>query len=216
MKKIYLLAVIAALITAFATYQFATSIERKALSQVQGSVDVVVAAAKIEENTILNSDMVEIKQISKELIGNDVAKSKEEVIGKIVQYPISPGEPIYPTRLFKAGVGESSNRLAYEIPQGYRAVSITVDDVTGVAGFLKKGDRVDVVAYFTGEQKGERKIAFENLLILRTGSDVNSGSNAGAKYTSVTFAVTPQQAIDLNYVVANAIIRLVLRSPVDE
>ncbi len=217
MKKIYLLAVIAALVTAYATYRFATSLESKAKSQVSGSVNVVVAAVKIVENTVLEENMVEIKQISKELTGEGFVKSPSEVVGKITKYPLAPGEPLYTERLSLAG-GDNPDRLAYEVPAGYRAVSVSVDEVSGVTNYLKKGDRIDVIAYFANEiEKGTKRIAFENLLVLRTGEEKSAGAkteSGSAKYESVTLAVTPEQAIELQYVIANAIIRLVLRPPV--
>ena len=211
MKKIYLIAVIAALITAFAVYQFAGSIEENAKSKVEGAVDVVVATTKIDAHTILDEKMVETKQIAKELLGEGVASKKEDVIGKIVEYPLSKGEPIYTTRLSEVGK-EDANQLSYVIPKGLRAVSMNVDNVSGVAGYIKEGDKVDLIAYYKDEVPPISKIALDNILVLKIGTD-KENQTKGSQYTNITFALTPEQAMEFNSAIATAIVRLELRSP---
>jgi len=213
MKKIYLVAVIAALITAFATYKFVTNLENKVKNEVEGAVSVVVATTKIEVNTIIDENMITTKQVSRELVGEGTATLKEQAIGKIVKYTISPGEPIYTTRLSEVG-SDKAERLSHELPKGMRAFSMSVDAVSGVSQYIKSGDRVDIIAYSNKNGVEEKKIAFENMLVLRAGTASEIGAEGGS-YSTLTLAVTPEQGVELNYLIANAIIRLVLRSPLD-
>jgi|LSQX01.2.fsa_nt_gb pilus assembly protein CpaB len=213
MKKVYLLAVIAALITMFAAYEFITKLEDEIKNEVEGAVSVVVAATQLEPNTVIDESMLTIKQVSAELVGNDTVQLPDQVIGKIVKYTISQGEPIYITRLSELGT-DKAERLSHELSQGMRAFSMSVDAVSGVSQYIKSGDRVDIIAYTNKGEVEEKKIAFENMLILRTGTASETGAEA-SPYSTITLAVTPEQAVELNYLIANSIIRLILRSPLD-
>ncbi|MCR4427582.1 MAG: Flp pilus assembly protein CpaB, partial [Firmicutes bacterium] len=130
--------------------------------------------------------------------------------------------------LVKSLVGEEKRltRLAYAVPVGKRAVSVQVDDVSGVSGMLRPGDRVDVLGTFdvpggAGQPFSGTTIFLQNIEVLAVGQSLSDaapaeGGGAGGKYGTVTLAVTPADARPLTLVSERARIRLALRSPVDE
>ena len=69
----------------------------------------------------------------------------EDIVGRVVLYPLSPGQPILDRDLSAPGSGVG---LTTRIPEGMRAISLKTDQVVGVAGFLLPGTHVDVLVTF--------------------------------------------------------------------
>jgi pilus assembly protein CpaB len=69
----------------------------------------------------------------------------DEIVGRVVLYPLSAGEPILARQLSAPGAGMG---LSFKIPDGMRAISLKTDQVVGVAGFLLPGTHVDVLVTY--------------------------------------------------------------------
>ena len=131
---------------------------------------------------------------------------------------IYEGEPILETRLAAKGAGGG---LAATIPPGMRAVSIRVNDVGGVSGFVRPGARVDVL--IAGHPPGDAsglgtvtKTLLQNMEVLSAGQDMQK--DAEGKPVSVpvvNLLVTPEQAETLSLASNEMHIQLVLRNPLD-
>lgn len=123
----------------------------------------------------------------------------------------------------------SRKSMASELSQGERAITISVDQVSGVAGYIRPGDHVDVYSTFTvpvPARAGERRanvrtyLLLSNVRVLRTGVETNLGkrrsfaarSNA---YTSVTLRVREDDAHILAFAQAQGNLTLTLRPPGD-
>lgn len=221
MKKIYLLAFIMAIVVGLAVYYFADSIKKAALEQAAvAEGNVVIATRFIPPNTEITPDMVTLADWPVEAINQLAARRLDEVVGAISQMPVEMNEQILSTRIEMRGES-GKGRLSYVLEPGYRAITLSVNEITGVAGNISKGDYVDlVVTMLNAEFEKENPVSFfivENVQVLSVGKKtIASTENAGeAEYASVTLAVTPEQAIQVNYADRSGV-RLVLRPVLDD
>lgn len=220
MKKVYAIAIIMAITAGISVYMFASSIKNEE-SQIQAveNGNVVVAAVDIPANTYITQEMVMICQLPVEAIHPLAETSIENAIGTISKYPISYYEQVIITKLSEKG---SADKISYVLETGQRAVSIGVDEVSGISGYIMPGDYVDVIAtiMLEGEEGQQSKPAsillVENLLVLETGIKETGAADAvSANYETVTLSATPEELLKLNYASTNGALRLVLRPVLD-
>jgi pilus assembly protein CpaB len=164
----------------------------------------------------------------------------EEVVGYVTESDIIAGEEIFAVKLKQ--FGETNSGMAYIVPEGMRAVTIAVDEVSGIAGFLQPGDYVDVLSYTTatvqvvkteqapdGTQQTTQTaqsvsttvVAAQNVRIVATGVSLTSTSNVSAEgtpqigYNSVTLLLTPEDAMRVMQGSKSGVIALILRASGD-
>lgn len=221
MKKIYLLSLLMALVVGLSVYFFADSLQRQALEQnqvVKGNV--VLATRFIPANTEITPDMLYLADWPVEAINQLAARKLDKVVGAITQLPIEANEQVFTTRVQKRGEA-AEGRLSYVLEPGYRAITVAVDEISGVAGNISKGDYVDLaVTMRNAEFEEDNDVSFlivENLLVLATGKKTISSteSTTPQDYFSVTLSASPEDAIKINYASRSGI-RLILRPVLDE
>lgn len=143
----------------------------------------------------------------------------EKVVGRITVTRIAAREPIINTRLATEG---ASAGLSAIIPEGYRAISVRVDDEVGIAGFVMPGTLVDVLAVITPQDNAQQgpisKIVLQNIKVLASGQDLDQPKNEREPNSvrSVTLQVTPEQAEKLTLASSEGKLRLALRNSVDQ
>ena len=108
-------------------------------------VYVVVANTKISAHTEIRASMLAWRKVPKDALHADAVQNLQDLQGRITAADILAGEQVLWSRLLPKGVVQG---LAYNIPNDKRAVTVAVNEVIGVAGFIKPGDRVDVIATF--------------------------------------------------------------------
>jgi pilus assembly protein CpaB len=142
----------------------------------------------------------------------------EDAVGRAVLYPTYKDEIIMGNKLAAAGAGAGMGAV---IPQGMRAVSIRVDDVVAVAGFVGPGARVDVLLTgnpAVGSQGGEMltKSILENVQVLAAGQKIQPDAHgAPEKVNVVTLLCNIEDASKLTLAASDGRIQLVLRNPTD-
>jgi len=210
MKKIVIFALIAALCAGALLYFYLGNLESQ--KQVQVQYDTVVAAAvDIPAYTPITSDMVTLQQIPQGYAHPLAARTVDEVVGLVTVSDIVAGEQIFPSKLKQ--FGETDSGLAYVVPEGMRAVTVSVDEVSGVAGFLKRGDYVDVISYTStsfdmtataqaqtntatdqttepaqgGTSQSTTVIAAQNVLIAAIGTSLSTTTNTSEDPTVVGY-----------------------------
>jgi pilus assembly protein CpaB len=220
MKKVYVIAALLAVLAGFSVYLFASQLKTSSEPAVIPTESVVVAAANIPAETLITGDMVVLKDVPEGSAHADAAVNLESVVGSIAVEPIVAGEQVLTARL---GVqGEGADSLSYELEKGYRAISVAVNEVTGVSGFIEEGDRVDVVAsVIYPKPEGVPAYAIstmlvENVLVVKTGLATVDETDTGAVYETVTLSVVPDDAIKINYAASNGVLRLILRPVLDD
>lgn len=176
---------------------------------------VVAAASNVPSGTVLTADKLQIRSFPTNALPPGAAVSKETVVGKVAQTDIKAGQPISANNLV------AKDRMSYVIPKYMRAVTVGLDPVIGVGGFLKPGDRVDVIATFEMNSNSYAKTVLQNVTLLAIGAQSEEGGNVSAdKVTSraqptATLAVTPTDAEKLILADAKGKLRLALRSSED-
>ena len=219
-KWIYGLAIIFGLLTTYFFYQFLVSIEKKVTTDL--TEEVICVAYDIPPKTQLTRIMLVKKNVPEEYIHPNAVRTMEEAVGAISLTSFVEGEQLLKSKLVSRG--DTKNGLAYLIPEGERAMSLSVDQVSGVAGLIKPGDRVDVAAVISLPLRGQEEtssaiIVLQDIVILAVGKNMNDNSSktdsdSSAKQT-VTLSVTLQEAQELFLACQKGVIRLLLRSPVD-
>jgi pilus assembly protein CpaB len=127
---------------------------------------------------------------------------------------MSPNEPILDSKLASKDAGAG---LSSAIPEGMRAVSVRVNDIIGVAGFVVPGSHVDVIIVGIPNPNSTvtSKIFLENVTILAAGQNVERDVNGKPQSSQVvTVLVTPEDAQKLA-LAGDARIQLALRNPID-
>jgi pilus assembly protein CpaB len=220
-KRIRIIAVIAAVVTAIAVYVYLDSLKKPveiARSQ------VMVALLEIKEGQKITEDMVIEKTIPTEAVVPGAFASRGDVVGMISSAKVEPGEQMLTTKCFKAG--DANSALAFALDPGMRAFTIPVDAVTGVAGLIQPMDTVDILLII-GLAQGSltpqdaqvmvvnSEILLQGIKVLAVDRNMQAGNTAADNPGTITLAVTPEQAVQLNLATSEGKIRLLLRSPQD-
>lgn len=221
-KKILLLALLLTVLTAVVAQRFLTGLEKAAA---EGTYDeVVVAARDIPARTTITADMISVVQVATGARHPGAALSKDQLVGKMTVQPLIAGEQVLMARIFSSA---DRSGLAYQIPDGYRAVSVSANLRIAVNYFLRPGDFVDVIASFdlpvpdkfepdTKEVREQYShIILENVSVLAVGQEIRAGTAGVIGSETVTLAVTPAQAEKLVWAEDYGKIRLALRPATD-
>jgi pilus assembly protein CpaB len=177
---------------------------------------IVVAARDLAVGTVLAPGDVKKIDWPALTVPPGYAGSEEEVMGRGVITPVSANEPLMTAKLADKDAGGG---LPIVIPEGMRAVSVEVDEVIGVAGFVTPGTRVDVLVTFS--ESGDRdeaatRVILQNVQALASGQTIQRSANGEPQTTTViTLLVTPEQAEKLTLAATEGHIQLALRNTLD-
>ena len=195
------------------------------LSQVQAYTKdlgtVVVAKTEIPLGEKITSEKLALAPIPNGSSPEGALRKVDEVIGRVAIVPIGVREIITTQKLAPAGIGGG---LPAVIPEGYRAMTVKVDDVVGVSGFVMPGSYVDIVAVITppaqqgGTQDPISKIVLQNIKVLATGPKIEAPENQRepTSVKAVTLQVTPEQAEKLALAANEGKLQLVMRNYGDQ
>jgi pilus assembly protein CpaB len=127
--------------------------------------------------------------------------------------PLEVSEPILPAKITGPGEGAGLSRL---IAEGRRAVSVRVDDVAGVAGFLMPGDRVDVVLTRDADGTNKGDVILENVKVLTVDQSADERAEGPQVARAVTIEVDPAGAQKIALARAVGSLSLTLRPAGDD
>ncbi len=174
---------------------------------------VVVARVDMAIGTAVMPELLELASWPAASVPAGSFSSHGELAGRVTRSRIIAGEPIVASRLAPAG---SRGGLPVLIADGMRAMSVAVNDIVGVAGFIQPGCRVDVIATVRGgNRQPVTKVILQNILVLAVAGDVEPGNNTRHSVTAITVAVDPAAAEKLSLAMNEGKIQLVLRNFVD-
>ncbi len=145
----------------------------------------------------------------------------QRLLGRVVVTRLSPREPVTENRLAPVG---AAGGLSSVIPDGYRAMTVKVNDVVGVSGFIMPGTLVDIVVVTSPPKesgKGEMisKIVLQNIKVLASGQNIDKPKDdreVERAVKAVTLQVTPEQAEKLALASSEGKLQLVMRNSVDQ
>ncbi|MEM5769334.1 MAG: Flp pilus assembly protein CpaB [Bacillota bacterium] len=215
LKGLIGIALILSLATSVLVYQYLKGSSKTGL---KADVPVVVAKVDIPAKTKITAEMVQEIRMPAEYIQPGTVTDLKSLLGIATREKIAAGEPITERRLFIEG---KTVGFTGAIPPDKRAVTVAVTEVTGVAGFIKAGDFVDVIATFDKNDTGEHtsNLILQNVLVLAANreTEYSDGDTATkdkkdiVKMATVTLAVAPEQAAKLAVSEEKGKIRLALR-----
>jgi pilus assembly protein CpaB len=209
-----ILAGLAGLVATFTIHRYITV---KTAMPVKAMDQVVVADMDIAPGTALAGRMMKVASWPQEIIPSKSCRTIKSLEGRVAQVPVSRGEPILLTKLAPEGTAAGLGGL---LDPNKLAVTVRTDDVSGVAGFISPGDRVDVLVEISApETKGEHlsKIILQNLKVLSKGQIWDQTAEKKPQVmTTVTLEVTPEEAETLNLATNQGKIRLALRNQTNQ
>jgi pilus assembly protein CpaB len=187
---------------------------------------VLVAKRALPAGTIITADAMGFQPWPQELVQDayfiDGEADMNKLLGTVVRYPITAGEPVTQGSLVAPG---DRGFLAAALGPGMRAVTVPVSAMTGVAGFVFPGDRVDLVLTQEVSQSDEKPLkaaetVLRNLRVLATDQTTEKTTNENGKtvvreFRTVTLEVTPKIAEKVAVAQTIGTISLVLRSIAD-
>ena len=215
-KKYWIIAIICGLLAAALFYQYMQIIKTR--YQPNDLAAGVKATVPISKDTIILDEHVKVIRTPAKFIHPEAIGEKADVVGKIAITDIAVDEEILPHKL--ADKKDTGVGLAYSIPASKRAVSIPIDSVSGVAGYIEVGNHVDIIATLdlkvveTGEELTFSVVTLQDIEVLAVGNKAEVGKEAGAK--TLTLAVSLSDARPLVLASERGSLRLLLRPAVDK
>jgi pilus assembly protein CpaB len=213
--RLLMIGFVALALGAFVSVSVYRTLQAKTSAANEPGLEVVVAANDLQVGARLREKDVRVAQAPASLIPSGAFKAPSQVVGRGVILPITKGEFVLPKMLAaeKAGSG-----LPSLIPPGMRAVSVRVNEVVSVAGFVTPGARVDVLLTGnpTGNGEPQTNTVLENVEVVAVGQKLERNTSGDAQAAAViTLLVSPDDAQKLTLASTQGRIQLTLRNPVD-
>jgi pilus assembly protein CpaB len=213
---VLVLAIAAGGVFAFATYNYVQQIPGKSVDI--PTTKVVVAASDLDVGADLTKDTVRIIEWPSSAAPANAISDPEQVIGRGLVVPMIQNEPFLELKMAPKDAGAG---LPPAIPPGLRAVSVKVNEVIGVAGYVLPGTRVDVVATVSPTQSASdmtSKVILTNVEVLTAGTKIErqKDKDEPIAVTVVTLLVDPDQSERLTLASTEGKIQLALRNPLDK
>ncbi len=223
MKKVYLIAVVFALIAGLATYMFANNISKKTTIKDRETVSVVVSLKDIPKNTMISEEMLaedagffQVRSIIKEDATPEYVKSFDEIKEQVTAVDIYAGEQLSTYRF--VGSDDENVGLSYRLSKGKKAYSFSASSTNGVDGYISVGDTVDIITYETDANRNVvTNVAYKGLKVIKVSnhSDDQAAQAKDSKitsYSAITVEVTEKQALKLYEIENSKTFKLILNS----
>ena len=172
-------------------------------------VGVLVSGRQIEVATKITDSMLSAKKVPAALVPSDAFTVSKDLIGRVTNMTVASGVPITASMLAPPGTEPGLRAL---IPQGMRAVSVSVNEETAVAGFIMPGAHVDLSA--VPKDNGPAKLILSDVEVGAVGQSMSRVSDDGKTVRmekSVTLFIKPEEVQVLHAYTGSGRIRLSLR-----
>src|SRR5437016_3978055 len=214
-SRLLLIGIVALALGAFVSFTVYRKLQSRTGSDAAPGVDVVIATGDIQVGAKIEDKDVKVVPYPSGDRPPSCFHQKSSVVGRGVILRIAKGEFILPNKLAGENAGSGLPAL---IPRGMRAVSVRVNEVVSVAGFVLPGTRVDVL--LTGNPSGaseqQTTTVLENVAVIATGQRLERNSAGDPQMTPViTLLVSPDDAQKLTLASTQGRIQLALRNPLD-
>jgi pilus assembly protein CpaB len=214
-SRLLFIGVLALALGAFVSFVVYKNMLSKTNANNEPGADVIVAANDLQVGSkLLDGDIRQVK-VPTSVLPPNYFRNKSQVLGRGVILPVQKGEFILPSKLAPENAGSGLPSL---IPAGMRAVSVRVNEVVAVAGFVVPGTRVDVL--LTGNPAGgneqQTTTVLENVAVIAAGQKLERNAAGEPQSTPViTLLVSPDDAQKLTLASSQGHIQLALRNPID-
>jgi pilus assembly protein CpaB len=210
------LAVTAGGVFAYGTYNYVQNLPKGAAPMPTQAV--VVAKNDLDVGAEITAEDVRVVEWPKASLPQQTITNPSEVIGRGVVVPFVTNEPILEMKLASKDGGAG---LPPAIPPGLRAVSVRVNEVIGVAGYVLPGTRVDVLATVNPTDQHQditSKVILTNVQVLAAGTKIERDvhNDKPMPVSVVTLLVAPEESERLTLASSEGKIQLALRNPLDK
>jgi len=215
-KKVKILALLSAIVTALLLFVFLSSLIKFGGSDTS---KIITAAQDIPANTLITQEMVESTDVPTDAVLPGAITKLSDVVGKAMKSDVYIGEQIISAKMIVPGeTGDGA--LSYAIEPGMRAITIGVDATAGVAGMLRPSNRIDLMGEYDVAGTVYTDLVAEYINVLAVDNVLSdtgkSADGTTPAYSTITLEVTPQQAMEISMAAYSGTLRAVLRSPLDE
>jgi pilus assembly protein CpaB len=180
------------------------------------SIDLVVANASIPLGSRIEANQVRLARWPADVEPEGAIRTLEAVVGNVVRTTVEKNQPLLQSQLIPDGAG----LLPLLIAEGMRAMSVKVDGVTGVSGFITPNSRVDVLVSGTPDGSDDRaqrsKVILQNVRVLATGKSIEQKDEKPVEVPTVTLLVSPEDAEKLTLATRQEPVSLALRNYRDQ
>ena len=169
MKKVsrLLIAVGLGLATSGAMFLYVNGLNQRAdAGEPQGPV--VIATTAIAANAKIAGSELTVEKRPAKFIPQGALTNPDLLVGRMAKIDIATGEPLLESKLVPPG---QENQTVLPVPKGMRAVTVAVDEVVGVAGFVQPGMIVDVISTMDVDGKAETKFLLQKIKVLACAQD---------------------------------------------
>jgi pilus assembly protein CpaB len=163
--------------------------------KVEETLEVLTAARDLKSEELLKPDLLRVTRMAKSAVPPGAFFSPKDVEDRWVQTAMIEGDVIVERKL---GAKGSPPGLLPRIPQGMRAISVDVNEQSGVSGFVLPGHHVDVIKFENKNNKeagteARGETILQNILVLAAGQTFTSPEERSLPTRTVTLALTPDQ-----------------------
>jgi pilus assembly protein CpaB len=181
-------------------------------------ISIVAAATDLPVGQRVTQADVKLVTLDRRDLPKGAFLKREDVLDRAISVQVAANEPILPSKLAAKGSGEGLIAL---IEPGTRAISVQVNEISGVSGFIQPGTRVDVLFTRTfSNGNAATTTILQNVKVLAYGKQLDPATRLDPRDTSkptvATLLVTQEQAEKLVLAMQRGRIQLVLRNPLDE
>jgi pilus assembly protein CpaB len=209
-------ALIFGLLAAFSVSRYLSS----AQANTGNFTKVAVAKVDIPLGTKIIPEQVGEVEFPSNTIPDGAFESIDKLTGRVAVVNIAAREAITDSKLAPAG---TDGGLSATIPEGYRAMTVKVDDASGVSGFIQPGAIVDVVVVIDPKENSINqdpisKVVLQNIKVLANAQNIDKPKNEREATTvkAVTLQVTPEQAEKLALASNEGKLQLIMRNSTDQ
>jgi pilus assembly protein CpaB len=180
------------------------------------AIPIAVAKANLDWGTQLTKEMIKRVPFLKESVPPGYFSQVEDLDGRVVLVAVKENMPILESLLAPKDV--KSGGVAAVVSRGKRAIAVKGDKVIGISGFIKPGDRVDVLVTLTDptSRREMTKIVLQNIVVLATGTEMQENGKGGPAPVDVyTLDVTPEEGERLSLAASEGKLQFALRNATD-
>ena len=182
----------------------------------QKKVQIIVAGRDMPVGTMLKKTDLKVVGVLEKDVPKGAVFSDRESVNRVLLYPVSVNEPLLISKVSSTTTAEG---IPSTIEPGYRAVSVQISDVSGVAGLIQPGSRVDLLFTRPGSMaEATTSLILQNVRVLSIGRITQVGQQVdprAPKMPVATLVLTPADAQKLELAKNQGKISLSLRNPLD-
>jgi pilus assembly protein CpaB len=213
-RRLLVIVLCASLIGLLASFLVYRVVRQVAMTKSDQTESIVVAAANIGLAESITSRHVKLVPWPKAAVPPGAIRSVEEAEGRVVRGSIVAGEPLIEAKLAPQLAGKGGI-MPMLVPEGQRGVTIKLDEAMRESGFMLPNSRVDVLVSMPkgpGSNEKIAKVILQDVTVLAAGQTVEIKDNKPVTNTTVTMALTPQQAERLAVAQSDGKLMLVQRN----